>query len=115
MQLQDKVVIVTGGASGIGGALSRVLARRGASVVAVDINEEAGQQLESELGESVVFVAGDVSLEETAQTAVRTAVERFGHLDALVNNAHASKQAMFLDLDGDAWDLSFNTGLLATR
>lgn len=115
MQLQDKVVIVTGGASGIGGALSRVLARRGASVVAVDINEQAGQELESELGESVVFVAGDVSLEETAQTAVRTAVERFGHLDALVNNAHASKQAMFLDLDEDAWELSFNTGLRATR
>lgn len=115
MQLQDKVVIVTGGASGIGGALSRVLAHRGASVVAVDINHEAGQQLESELGESVAFLAGDVSLEDTARTAVQTAVERFGRLDALVNNAHASKQAMFLNLDEDAWELSFNTGLRATR
>ncbi|PZP30097.1 MAG: oxidoreductase [Kocuria rhizophila] len=115
MQLQDKVIIVTGGASGIGGALSRVLVRRGASVVAVDINEQAGQKLESDVGESLVFVAGDVSLEETAQAAVRTAVERFGRLDALVNNAHASEQAMFLDLDEDAWALSFNTGLRATR
>lgn len=115
MQLEDKVVIVTGGASGIGGALSRVLARRGASVVTVDINAEAGAALEAELGERAAFVEGDVSLQETAERAVRAAVERFGQLDGLVNNAHASKQAKFLELDDAAWDLSFATGLRATR
>lgn len=115
MQLDDKVVIVTGGASGIGGALSRVLVRRGASVVAVDIDAAAGTALESELGERAVFVEGDVSLNETAEHAVSTAVERFGRLDGLVNNAHASKQAKFLELDDAAWDLSFATGLRATR
>lgn len=115
MQLQDKAIIVTGGASGLGGAVSRVLVRRGAGVVAVDINAQAGHHLENELGERVLFVEGDVSLEETAQTAVRATVDRFGHLDALVNNAHASKQAMFLDLDDAAWELSFSTGLRATR
>ena len=115
MQLQDKVVIVTGGASGIGGALSRVLVRRGASVVAVDIAAEAGAALEAELGQRVAFVEGDVSLEETAGRAVATAVERFGRLDGLVNNAHASRQGNFLDLDEAAWELSFSTGLHATR
>ena len=114
MQLDDKVVIVTGGASGIGGALSRVLVRRGASVVAVDIDAAAGTALESELGERAVFVEGDVSLNETAEHAVSTAVERFGRLDGLVNNAHASKQAKFLELDDAAWD-TYLTGDLFKR
>lgn len=47
--------------------------------------------------------------------AVSTAVENFGGLNGLVNNAHASRQAPFTYLDQDAWDLSFNTGFLATR
>lgn len=115
MQLENKVVIVTGGASGIGGAISRVLARRGAKVVAVDLNTEAGAVLTEELGDSVVFIADDVSKQETADAAVAAAVENFGALDGLVNNAHASRQAPFTELDLAAWDLSFNTGFVATR
>ncbi|WIV44696.1 SDR family NAD(P)-dependent oxidoreductase [Glutamicibacter nicotianae] len=115
MQLENKVVIVTGGASGIGGAISRVLARRGAKVVAVDLNAEAGAALAEELGDSVIFIEGDVSKQETADAAVAAAVENFGGLNGLVNNAHASRQAPFTELDQAAWDLSFNTGFLATR
>lgn len=115
MQLENQIVLVTGGAAGIGGAISRVLARRGARVVAVDINSEAGAELEAELGDDVVFIEGDVSLRDTADRAVRTAVERFGGLTGLVNNAHASQQVPFLDLTQEAWDLSFSTGLDATR
>lgn len=115
MQLENKVVIVTGGVSGIGGAISRVLARRGAKVVAVDLNAEAGAALAEELGESVIFIEGDVSKQETADAAVSAAVESFGGLNGLVNNAHASRQAPFTDLDQAAWDLSFKTGFLATR
>lgn len=115
MQLANKVIIVTGGASGIGGAVSRVLVRRGAKVVAVDLNAEAGAALREEAGESVVFIKGDVSLQETADTAVEAAKSAFGGLDGLVNNAHASRQAPLTELDQAAWDLSFNTGFLATR
>lgn len=115
MQLENKIVIVTGGASGIGGAISRVLVRRGAKVVAVDINADAGALLEAELGEQVIFLDGDVSREETAQSAVSTAIERFGGLTGLVNNAHASRQAPFLEVTQDMWDLSFSTGFTATR
>lgn len=61
MQHENKVVIVTGGASGIGGAISRVRARRGAKVVSVDLNAEAGAALAEELGDSVIFIEGDVS------------------------------------------------------
>ena len=115
MQLGNKVVIVTGGASGIGGAISRVLVARGAKVVAVDVNGEAGEALEGDLGPNVQFLLGDVSDKTVAETAVELAGERFGGLDGLVNNAHASAQAMFNDLTEDQWELSFNTGFRATR
>lgn len=115
MQLEDKVVIVTGGAAGIGGAISQVLAQRGAKVVAVDINAEAGAQLEAEHKDSIVFLEGDVSQRETAELAVRTAIDRFGSLTGLVNNAHASRQAPFSETTDEMWDLSFSTGFTATR
>lgn len=115
MQLEGKVAVVTGGASGIGEAVTRVLVRRGARVVAVDVAAEAGAALARELGEAMHFVEGDVSLPETAERTVAAAVERFGRLDALVNNAHASRQAFFVDLSEDDWALSFDTGLKATR
>lgn len=115
MQLANQVVIVTGGASGIGGAISRVLSERGARVVSVDINAEAGAKLKDDLGDNVVFIEGDVSLKATAQAAVDEAVSTFGKLTGLVNNAHASRQAMFTELTDMSWEQSFNTGLLATR
>lgn len=115
MQLENKSVIVTGGASGIGGAVSRTLVERGARVVAVDINETAGAALESELGDAVVFLRGDVADRAIAEHAVATAVETFGGLDALINNAHASRQAPFMELTDEMWDLSFDTGFRATR
>lgn len=115
MQLNEQVIIVTGGASGIGGAISRVLVRRGAKVVAVDLNAEAGALLKEETGEQLVFLQGDVSLQETTDAAIAAAVENFGGLTGLVNNAHASLQAPLTALDQSAWDLSFNTGFLATR
>lgn len=115
MQLEHQVVIVTGGAAGIGGAISRVLVRGGAKVVAVDVDGQAGAELETELGADVAFLRADVGLQETAELAVRTAVERFGGLTGPVNNAHASRQAPFTDLTQEQWDLSFSTGFLATR
>lgn len=113
--LEGKVAIVTGGASGIGGAVSRAFVNRGAKVVAVDINTEAGEALAAELPDDVAFFRGDVSDPSVADDAVAMAITRFGKLDALVNNAHASKQAPFLEHTQAMWDLSFNTGFIATR
>lgn len=113
--LEGKVAIVTGGASGIGGAVTRAFVRRGARVVAVDLNAEAGEAIAAELPDSVVFLRGDVSDAAVADSAVALAVSRFGKLDALINNAHASKQVPFLEHTQEMWDLSFNTGFVATR
>ena len=65
MQLEHQIVIVTGGAAGIGGAISRVLAHRGAKVVAVDVDATAGTELETEFGADVAFIQADVGLQET--------------------------------------------------
>lgn len=114
MQLENKTIIVTGGAAGIGGAITRTFVARGANVVVVDLAEEAGNALAAELGENIVFRRGDVSDPAVASDAVDLAVERFGRLHGLVNNAHASKQASFLDTTEKMWDLSLSTGLHAT-
>lgn len=112
--LKGQVVIVTGGASGIGGALTSVLVKRGASVVAVDINEEAGQKKVKESPQNIVFLNGDVSQESVAEEAVKLAVSKFGKLTGLVNNAHASRQKPLMELTADDWALSFGTGFNAT-
>lgn len=114
--LEGKVVLVTGGASGIGGAVTRTFVKRGAKVLALDINRDAGAALVAEIGgDDVEFLGGDVADPATGPAAVARVVERFGRLDALVNNAQASGQAPFLEHTQDMWDLAFGTGLLATR
>lgn len=113
--LENQVVIVTGGAAGIGGALTTVLSQRGASVIAVDINEEAGKKIEKTNPDQIVFMVGDVSKESVAVEAVKLAVSRFGKLTGLVNNAHASRQKPFMEHTEEDWALSFDTGFLATR
>ncbi len=112
--LKDQVIIVTGGASGIGGAITTVLTQRGASVIAVDINEEAGQQKVLENPTQIVFLNGDVSKESVAIEAVKLALSTFGKLTGLVNNAHASRQKPLIELTTEDWSLSFETGFNAT-
>ncbi|TYB76059.1 SDR family oxidoreductase [Bizionia saleffrena] len=112
--LEGHVVIVTGGAAGIGGAITTVLTERGAKVIAVDINEEAGAEIEKTHPERIVFLKGDVSKESIAKEAVRIAVSKFGKLTGLVNNAHASRQKKLMDLTEDDWALSFGTGFNAS-
>ncbi|MER6324824.1 SDR family NAD(P)-dependent oxidoreductase [Streptomyces coelicoflavus] len=113
--LQGRTAIVTGGGSGIGGAVTRLFVARGARVVIVDLNEEAGRGIAGELGDAVVFLRGDVGDRKVADTAVATAVDRFGSLDVLVNNASVSRQKPFEEQTDEDWDLAMNTGLYATR
>ncbi len=83
MEIGGKVFVVTGGASGLGEAAVRMLAARGAKVVAADINA-AGARLAEELGPAVEFVKTDVTLEQDGQAAVALAKERFGAVHGLV-------------------------------
>lgn len=112
--LENHVVIVTGGAAGIGGGISKELIERGAKVVIVDLNEEAGKKMVDEFGDQVAFIKGDVSKKSIAEESVALAVTKFGGLTGLVNNAHASRQKPLMELTQEDWDLSFNTGFQAT-
>jgi len=84
-RLEDKVVLITGAASGIGAQTARLFVAEGATVVLSDINIAAGEQLAGELGAS--FIGADVSVEEQVERAVAYAVERHGRLDCMINNA----------------------------
>jgi 3(or 17)beta-hydroxysteroid dehydrogenase len=84
-RLEGKTVLITGAGSGLGKADALLLAREGAHVVVTDVNEEAGCEVAKETGG--VFVRHDVRSEDDWRHAIATAVQRFGRLDVLVNNA----------------------------
>jgi len=86
LQLENKVVLVTGGAKGIGAAIVRAAAAEAAIPVIVDRDAEAGKNLHAEVRTSHMIVA-DLLSPADCQSAVDSTVEKFGRLDALVNNA----------------------------
>ena len=87
LQLSGKVVLVTGGAKGIGAAICRAALAEGARPVIVDRDEPAGKELMQSLGQNARFVAADLCRTEACRSAVTQALEFFGRLDAVVNNA----------------------------
>jgi NAD(P)-dependent dehydrogenase (short-subunit alcohol dehydrogenase family) len=87
MRLEGKVALITGGGSGMGKVASMLFAREGASVVLTDVNDEAGDETAAEIGEQAIYVHADVSSEADAKAMIDAAIERFGHLDVLYNNA----------------------------
>ncbi len=90
-KLENKVVLITGGISGIGAASAKLFAEEGAQLVLVDMNEEVGKKFEQSLKEmgheEVVFVAADVTDREQAQEIFDHTVGKFGSVDVLFNNA----------------------------
>lgn len=116
MQLDGKVAVITGGAGGIGNGIATAMLKHGAKVVIVDINGEAGKAAEQalqSLGE-IHFIEKDISSAENAKEIINETVATYGKLDILVNNAHASKQALFVEHTMEHFNLSFNTGFYPT-
>jgi L-fucose dehydrogenase len=90
LQLKDKVVIVTGGAKGIGAAITRTVAQEGAIPVVVDRDPEAGEKLQSGLrqcGSVSHLVVAELETAEACSRAVEQTLKQLGRIDALVNNA----------------------------
>lgn len=112
MRFQDKVAIVTGGASGIGAATARGLSREGAKVVVADWNSENLQKMEAEMKKEDRPFLGlkvDVSLEKDVQKLVTQTVSRFGGIDFLVNNAgispkHQGRKQNLWEMSIEEWD-----------
>ena len=112
MRFQNKVAIVTGGASGIGAATARGLSREGAKVVVADWNPENLQKMEAEMKKEDRPFLGlkiDVSLEKDVQKLVSQTVSQFGGIDFLVNNAgispkHKGKKQNLWEMSIEEWD-----------
>ena len=85
MQLEDKVAVVTGAASGFGEAIARRYAAEGARVVVADLNDQTGGRIADEIGGA--YIHADVSDRGDVRAMVRTAVDAYGRLDTMVNNA----------------------------
>jgi NAD(P)-dependent dehydrogenase (short-subunit alcohol dehydrogenase family) len=104
--LDGKVAIVTGAASGICAATLRCFASAGASVVCADINQENGRRVVDDInatGGTAVFRRTDVTALDQLQDLVAFAVDRFGGLDIMHNNAAASGGGYVADIDPEAW------------
>ena len=87
MQLRGQTFLITGGSSGLGAGCARRFVAQGANVVLLDINEEAGQAMAAELGDTAVFVRTDVTSEADVKAAVLTAQTNFGGLHGAINCA----------------------------
>ncbi|GGF22609.1 short-chain dehydrogenase [Youhaiella tibetensis] len=86
-RMQGKVAVVTGAAFGIGAAVARKLAQEGASVVLTDLKDDAGSAIAAEIGQAAAFFHHDVTQEAQWEDIMSKALERFGHVDVVVNNA----------------------------
>src|ERR1700732_2809119 len=103
-ELLGKVAIVTGGASGIGAGIVEKFISEGARVVIADVERERGEELAGKLGGDVVFRSADVANPEQIGALVAGAVETFGGLDVMVNNAGVSSRMHRSFLDDDLAD-----------
>ena len=111
MRLQGKVALITGGAGGMGRVASLLFAAEGAGVVLTDLNDELGEATASEIiqaGGQALYVHADVSREADAEAMVGAAVDRFGKLDILYNNAGVMLPAdgSVHTTDESVWDLT---------
>ena len=100
MKLKDKVALITGGAKGIGFGCAKVFGQHGAKVVIADCDEPGGTAAAAQLtsaGHAAEFIRCDVTNEADVAAAVRFAVDRFGRLDCLVNNAGWHPPTMTID------------------
>ncbi len=111
MRFQDKIAVVTGGASGFGEAIAKCFAAEGASVVVADVDEAGGKEVTAaicESGGAAIFVRVDVSQADQVKAMIDAAVEQFGGLDILVNNAGFCHRMMPLwDLPEEEYDRVF--------
>jgi meso-butanediol dehydrogenase/(S,S)-butanediol dehydrogenase/diacetyl reductase len=106
-RVEGRVVIVTGGAGGIGAAACRAIAAEGAKVVVADLDPERAKSVADAIvgdGGTAVSTGVDVSDREAVRAMVRTAVDEFGELNVIFNNAGMNRPRDFMEVDADNFD-----------
>lgn len=104
MRLENKVAVITGGASGIGLAAVKRFVEEGAKVAVLDYNEQAGEKVAVAYGDKVAFFKVDVSNQEQVQQAVKAIAAHFGNIDILINNAGITRDASLLKMSAADFD-----------
>lgn len=112
MRLKNKVAIVTGSAVGIGRTIAEKFINEGAKVVFSDINGD--ESLVSEFGDKALFIKCDVSKSEEVENLINKAIEHFGKLDIMVNNAGIGGLGGILDVTNESWSKTLNINLSGT-
>lgn len=115
--LKGKVVAITGGSEGIGGATAVRLAQEGAKLALcarrLDVLEAHAEAIRKQTGAEVMTMAGDVTKPEDMQRFVDETVKRYGRIDTLVNNAGATGQSPFESVDDKAWQTDIDIKVMA--
>jgi 3-oxoacyl-[acyl-carrier protein] reductase len=114
MRLQGLSTIVTGGASGFGAEIARAYAREGAKVVIFDLNADGAKKVADEIGDSAIAHGGSVANKADVDAAVKLAVDKFGKLDVVVNNAGWTfRNKPMLDVTEEEFDRVFDVNVKA--
>lgn len=112
MNLTDKTVLITGGASGIGYAAVQAFLNQQANVVVADIDEAQGEaMIRKENNDRLHFVRTDITDEPACQNAIRSAADKFGGLDVLINNAGIEIVAPIHEMELNDWNKVLNVNL----
>lgn len=118
-RLSGRVAIITGGAGGMGAETARLFVAEGARVVVTDLNAQAGAALAAELGKDALFQEHDVTDPDQWQAVASLAMERFGAIDVLVNNAGILRYATIVDMSPEDFSavmaVNVNSVFLGTR
>lgn len=109
-----KVAVVTGGGQGMGRAVARRLVEGGAKVVVNDKNGDAAQATADALGSGALAAPGDVTVRADVDAVVRLAVDAFGSIGILVNNAGILFSTALADMEEDEWDLVIDVNMKGT-
>ncbi len=114
MKFQDKVAIVTGGASGMGYEMVRLFTEEGGKAVIADLNEKLGQEVEDAFraeGKEVTFIKTDIGSEESIKSMIDATVEKYGKLNVLCNNAGVGIGRNVVDERPEDIQLMFNVNI----
>ncbi|HHN66362.1 MAG TPA: 3-oxoacyl-[acyl-carrier-protein] reductase [Nitrospirae bacterium] len=114
MHLKGQTALITGAARGIGRAIAETIAKEGANIVVVDLNQDEAQQCAEHietLGVKALALSGDVSRSDDVRNIFEKAVETFGAIEILVNNAGITRDALLLRMKEEDWDSVLNVNL----
>lgn len=111
---KDKIAVVTGASRGIGRSIALALADKGATIVAVDVDQAATDAVVAELkalGGKALGVVGNVTNPEDTERMINSAVEAFGRVDILVNNAGITRDGLLMRMKDEDWDAVLSVNL----